>query len=78
MDNMNIAQNTAIAESFPEITDKTTLGELLAILNLGEKSKHPTTKALFKEDKPIADMSDCTLLRNGFAIYKNGTGRTVV
>ena len=35
-------------------------------------------KALFEEDEPIADMSDCTLFRNGFAIYKNGTGRTVV
>lgn len=61
-----------------KITAKTTLGELLAILNLGDKPKTPTPKALFKEDKPIAIISDCTLFRNGFAVYKNDTGRTVV
>lgn len=60
------------------ITAKTTLGELLDMLNLGDKPKTPTPKALFKEDNPIAIISDCTLFRNGFAIYKNGTGCTVV
>lgn len=75
MENMNIAQNTAV---MPEITAHTTLDELLAMLALGEKPKMPTPKALFEEDEPIADISDCTLFRNGFAIYKNGTGRTVV
>lgn len=61
-----------------QITAATTLGELLAMLNLGDKPKTPTPKALFKEDKPIAIISDCTLFRNGFAIYKNYTGRTVI
>lgn len=60
------------------ITAKTTLGELLAMLCLGEKPKMPTPKVLFEEDEPIAIISDCTLFRNGFAIYKNDTGRTVV
>lgn len=79
MENMNIAQNAAIAESLLEITDKTTLGELLAMLNLGEKPKVPTPKMLFETaGEPIADMNSCTLFRNGFAIYQNGTGRTVV
>ena len=61
-----------------QITAATTLDELLTLLDLGEKPKMPTPKALFEEDEPIADMSDCTLFRNGFAVYKNGTGRTVV
>lgn len=61
-----------------QITATTTLGELLAMLCLGEKPKMPTPKALFEEDEPIAIISDCTLFRNGFAIYKNDTGRTVV
>ena len=75
MENMNIAQNTTV---LPEITAQTTLGELIAMLDLGEKPTVPTPKALFEEDTPIADMNDCTLFRNGFAIYKNMTGRTVV
>ncbi len=61
-----------------QITAATTLDELLAMLNLGEKPKMPTPKALYESDEPIADMSDCTLFRNGFAVYTNGTGRTVV
>lgn len=32
-----------------QITAATTLGELLAMLNLGDKPKTPTPKALFKE-----------------------------
>lgn len=62
-----------------DITAKTTLGELLAMLNLGDKPKVPTPKMLFATaGEPIADMNGCTLFRNGFAIYKNCTGRTVV
>ena len=62
-----------------DITAKTTLGELLAMLNLGDKPKIPTPKMLFETaGEPIADMNGCTLFRNGFAIYQNGTGRTVV
>lgn len=62
-----------------QITATTTLGELLAMLNLGEKPKIPTPRALFETaGEPIAKMNDCILFRNGFAIYQNGTGRTVV
>lgn len=62
-----------------KITTKTTLGELLVMLNLGDKPKAPTPKMLFETaGEPIADMNGCTLFRNGFAIYKNVTGRTVV
>ena len=61
------------------ITAKTSLGELLDMLNLGDKPKAPTPKMPFETaGEPIADMSGCTLFRNGFAIYQNVTGRTVV
>ena len=70
--------NTQIAPMH-KITADTTLGEILAMLNLGEKPKIPTPKALCEEaGEPIADISDCMLFRNGFAIYQNRTGRTVV
>ena len=73
MENVNV-QNTAA------ITDKTTLTELLSLLDLAEKAdKMPTPRELFETlGTPIADMSDCTLFSNGFAIYQNDTGRTVV
>lgn len=70
MENMN---------AITQITAKTTLGELLAMMDLGEKPKTPTPRVLFETaGEPIADMKGCTLFRNGFAIYKNGSGRTVV
>lgn len=76
MENMNIAQNAA---ALPTITAETTLGELLSLLNLGEKPPVPTPRELFETlGTPLADMSDCTLFSNGYAIYKNITGRTVV
>lgn len=76
MENMNIAQNAASA--FPVITDKTTLGELLTLLNLGEKPPVPTPRGLFDTlGAPIADMNDCVLFSIGFAIYQNCTRRTV-
>ena len=64
----------------PVITDKTTLGELLAMLDLADKAgKMPTPRELFETaGAPIADMNGCTLFSNGFAIYQNVTGRTVV
>ena len=73
MENVNV-QNTAV------ITDQTTLGELLAMFDLAEKEgKVPTPRELFETaGEPIAEFCDCTLFRNGFAIYQNGTGRTVV
>jgi hypothetical protein len=48
------------------------------MLSLEERPKMPTPKALFEEDEPIADVSGCILFRNGFAVYRNETGRTVV
>lgn len=84
MENMNVnTQNTMgtidAAITLPIITAKATLGELLAMMDLGEKPKTPTPKVLFETaGEPIADMKGCTLFKNGFAIYKNDSGRTVV
>lgn len=82
MDEMNVPQTDAIvitAELLPPITAKTTLGEVIAMLRLGERPvKTPGTKILRMSSEPIADMNGCTLFRNGFAIYENASGRTVV
>lgn len=68
---MVIAQN---------ITAAATLGEVLALLDLGEKpAKTPSVKVLMETaGEPIADIEGCTLYSNGFAVYRNRTGRTVV
>ena len=61
------------------ITEKTTLGELLAILHLGEKpGKTPTPKELRETaGAPVAEEERCLVYRNGWAVYENETGRTV-
>lgn len=79
MDNMNIAQNTAITESFLEITDKTTLCELLITLGLEpgqkRKGKTPTRAKLIASAEPFVKMCNITLYNSGFALYENGIGR---
>ena len=76
----NIKNITAdVADFQPEITVKTTLGELLTMLDLREKPPVPTPRELFETaGEPIAKMNGCTLFRNGYVIYQNFTGRTVV
>ena len=76
-------------ESF-SITENTTLGELLKLLNPGEKPHEiPTPKKLRENGgKPIAfypvpestsvENVECTVYSNGFAVYDNGSGRTVI
>ena len=76
-------------ESF-NITENTTLGELLKLLNLGEKPHEIPTPKKLRENagKPVAlyPMSgsvpvqnvECTVYSNGFAVYDNGSGRTVL
>ena len=80
------------------ITENTTLGELLKLLNLGEKPCETPTPKKLRENagKPVAfyPMSDlsgltdltklsdtnigCMVYSNGFAVYDNGCGRTVL
>ena len=81
MENKNNAQVSANSiTDLPPITPRTKLGEVIAMLNLGEKpSKIPTPRSLYDTaGEPVADMRDCTLFRNGFVIYQNRSGRTVV
>lgn len=79
----NINRNTINANSHTStnaITTSTTLGELLAMLQLGEKpNETPTPKALRETaGDPIARDDRCIVYANGFAVYDNGSGRTVV
>ena len=83
------------------ITENTTLGELLKLLNLGEKPCETPTPKKLRENagKPVAlypmsdlsgstdltnltELSDanigCVVYSNGFAVYDNGSGRTVL
>lgn len=81
MENENVNTQNAMDTdtALPVITAKTTLGELLAALALGKKPKTPTPRLLFETaGEPIAEMNGCTLFKNGFAIYRNGSSRTVV
>ena len=65
---------------FNNITEKTTLGELLAILHPGEKpGKTPTPKELRETaGDPAASEERCLVYRNGWAVYDNGSGCTVL
>ncbi len=64
----------------PAITESITLGELISILNLGEKPKMiPTPKTLRETaGEPVAIKDRIVVYKNGFAVYDNGSGRTVV
>lgn len=62
------------------ISDKTTLGELLEMLNLAprqkRKGKTPTrVKLISMGGEPLSQMYGCTLYNNGFALYENCIGR---
>ena len=73
-----------------KITENTTLGELLKLLNPGEKPHEIPTPKKLRENagKPIAfypvpestsvENVECTVYSNGFAVYDNGSGRTVI
>ena len=65
---------------FNNITEKTTLGELLAILHPGEKpGKTPTPRELRETaGDPAATEERCLVYANGWAVYDNGSGCTVL
>lgn len=62
------------------ITEATTLGELLAILGPATKAdKTPTARKLREEaGEPVAEAEGCTVYANGYCVYDNGSGRTVM
>ena len=77
MENLNAITSDAPAVT---VTDNTTLGELLTILNLGDKPHETPTPKMLRETAgaPIATEERCMLYANGYAVYDNGSGRTVV
>ena len=66
--------------TIPTITENTTLGELINILGPVTKAqKTPTSRKLAEEaGEPIATNDDILVYANGYAVYDNGSGRTVV
>lgn len=87
---VNISTSGATASTNEiNITESTTLGELLKLLNLGEKPHEIPTPKKLRENagKPVAfypvsgsvpvQNVECTVYSNGFAVYDNGSGRTV-
>ena len=89
---VNVTNNAITPTDTNEInfTESTTLGELLKLLNLGEKPHEIPTPKKLRENagKPIAfypmsgsmpvENVKCTVYSNGFAVYDNGSGRTVL
>ncbi|MBO4390572.1 MAG: sigma-70 family RNA polymerase sigma factor [Lachnospiraceae bacterium] len=75
--NTSINENNAAALN---ITESTTLGELISILNLGEKPNMIPTPKMLRETagEPVATDDRIVVYKNGFAVYDNGSGRTVV
>ena len=76
MENRKVTSNCSI----PVITERTTLGELISVLGPVTKAKKtPTSKALRENaGTPIASAERCVAYSNGYAVYDNGTGRTVL
>ena len=62
------------------ITEKTTLGELLALLQPGKRPVvTPTPGELRKTGgEPVASEERCLVYAGGWAVYDNGSGRTVL
>ena len=79
---MPVATTTAASVELQPITDKTTLGALLKMLDLTPEQrkpdKTPTPKKLRTTVEPLANMHDCVLYRNGFVYYNNGCNHTVL
>lgn len=62
------------------ITEATTLDELLAVIGtVSKRGKIPSAKKLREETgEPIAAADGCLVYSNGYAVYENGSGRTVL
>lgn len=62
------------------ITEETTLGELIEMLQLGEKPcKTPTPRKLqMTEGAPVVQNDNIAVYKNGFVVYGTETGTTVI
>lgn len=76
----NIISENITGGTIPAITGNTTLGELITILgDVSKAEKTPTSKALRETaGDPIAESNGIRVYANGYGIYDNGSGRTVV
>ena len=76
----NIISENITGGTIPAITENTTLGELITILgDVSKAEKTPTSKALRETaGDPIAESNGILVYANGYAVYDNGSGRTVV
>ena len=76
----NIISENITGGTIPAITENTTLGELITILgDVSKAEKTPTSKALRETaGDPIAESDGIRVYANGYGIYDNGSGRTVV
>ena len=75
MENKNYVNN-----NIPTITGNTTLGELIDIIGpVNKATKTPTSRKLREEGGELLVECDGILVyANGYAVYNNGSGRTVV
>lgn len=80
MENKTIITESINNSTIPTITENTTLGELISILGpVTKAAKTPTSRKLAEEaGEPIAANDDILVYANGYAVYDNGSGRTVV
>ena len=77
--NINLNANPNV-NAIPTATEGMTLGGLLAMLHLGEKPHESPTPKVLRETAgyPIAIEDRCLVYANGYAVYDNGSGRTVI
>ena len=76
MENRKVTSNCSI----PVITEQTTLGGLISALGPVIKAEMTPNSKTLRETAgaPIASEDRCVVYSNGYAVYDNGTGRTVV
>lgn len=89
MKNIN-TENVTVNQTINIVTEATTLRELLEMIgDVSRPEKRPTAKALrekkhadgtVEQIQPIAETSDgdCKVYANGYAVYSNNTGTTVL
>ena len=69
----------AAATTNSTVSESETLQELLSSLGeIKRLEKTPTPKTLHEKSSIIASADFCTIFSNGYAVYDNGTGRTVM
>ncbi|MCI6699539.1 MAG: hypothetical protein MR488_10345 [Lachnospiraceae bacterium] len=77
--NINSSASFNLADINEAISTSTTLNELIKRLGQIHKlDKMPTPKALRENETEVAAADGCVVYGNGYAVYDNGVGRTVM